>query len=725
MLGLISFGSSAVAFALLGALILVKGTSTRIGRLFVVAIFFQVLWSVAFASAYTIYSLPTWLISTTEALRTFGWTVFLLSFSHESANGQAPAQKTSILGAANTSQLATLAAAALCTCAIALDIAAAKNLAIGTSNLGAKVIAAVLGLWCIEQLYRNTPVSLRWAIKFLCIALAALFSYDMVLYTEALLFERINHSWMTARGIANAVLVPLLAVSAVRNRGWKIDIMISRRMVLHSATLMSAGIFLILMSTIGYYVRYFGGQWGEIAQALVIFTGVIALLTLLLSGQLRARLRVFVAKNFFSYRYDYREEWLALTHSFSETSPSDGEQRASPELQPLPTRVLLALGRFVESHEGSIWMLDKAGVEYQVVQQIPAVRANSGAIGQAKSIATSNSIIEFMRTKEWIILLPEIAKRKDLYGDLQIPEVIANDPNNWLIVPLLRSDELLGFVILKKPSAPMEINWEVRDILKTAARQTASYLAVEGAVEELIVARQFESFNRMSAFVVHDLKNLVAQLRLLLGNAERHKHNPEFQEDMLATVANVMERMQGLLLQLRAGTNPIEQARIVAIAEVLDDAIDSKKSLAIKPTVTFESDASGVHVKAHADRLARVIGHLIQNACEACGKNGRITVNVEKVEKTLFLRVSDTGVGMSEHFLRNQLFKPFQSTKAHGMGIGTFESKEYISQLGGKLEVQSVLNQGTIFSISLPLAMNIKSSSETGLMPIAASTGNP
>jgi putative PEP-CTERM system histidine kinase len=724
MLGLISFGSSAVAFALLGALILVKGTSTRIGRLFVVAIFLQVLWSVAFASAYTIYSLPTWLISTTEALRTFGWTVFLLSFSHESTKVQLPGQKSSILSIANTSQLATLASAALCTCAIALDIAASKNLAIGTSNLGAKVIAAVLGLWCIEQMYRNTPVSLRWAIKFLCIALAALFSYDMVLYTEALLFERINHSWMTARGIANAVLVPLLAISAVRNRGWKIDIMISRRMVLHSATLMSAGIFLIVMSTIGYYVRYFGGQWGEIAQALVIFTGVIALLTLLLSGQLRARLRVFVAKNFFSYRYDYREEWLALTHSFSETSQSGGKQETAAELQPLPMRVLLALGRFVESHEGSIWMLDKAG-QYQIVQQIPAVRENSSSLGNTKSISASNSIIEFMRIKEWIILLPEIAKRKDLYGDLQVPEIIANDPNNWLIVPLLRSDELLGFVILKKPSAPMEINWEVRDILKTAARQTASYLAVEGAVEELIIARQFESFNRMSAFVVHDLKNLVAQLRLLLTNAERHKHNPEFQEDMLATVANVMERMQGLLLQLRAGTNPIEQARIVAIAAVLDDAIDSKKSLPVKPTVNFGNDASGVHVKAHADRLARVIGHLIQNACEACGKDGKITINVEKVEKTLYIKVSDTGTGMSEHFLRNQLFKPFQSTKAHGMGIGTFESKEYISQLGGKLQVQSTLNQGTMFSISLPLAMNIKSSSEIGQLPNATTTVNP
>jgi putative PEP-CTERM system histidine kinase len=703
MLGLISFGTCALAFATLAALILVKGTSTKTGRLFVIAIFVQLAWSVAFASAYTIYTLPTWFISAIEALRSLAWTVFLLSFSNESDQSPKVKSKEKFLSISSSSQIATIAAAALCTAAIALDIAASKNLAIGTANLGAKVIAAVLGLWCIEQLYRNTPTSLRWAIKFLCVGLAALFSYDMVLYTEALLFERINYPWMTARGIANAVLVPLLAISAVRNRGWKIDIMISRRMVLHSATLMSAGVFLIVMSTIGYYVRYFGGQWGEIAQALVVFIGVIALFTLLLSGQLRARFRVFVAKNFFSYRYDYREEWLALTQLFSESGAAAGGQ-APPDRQPLPTRALLALGKFVESQEGAIWMRNKAD-QYQLVNQLPA---SKDVGGNRVSIPANSDFIEFMRSKEWIILLPEIDKRRDLYGQLQVPAPISDDPNNWVIVPLMRSDELIGFVTLRKPTAPMEINWEVRDILKTAARQTASYLALEGVVEELIVSRQFESFNRMSAFVVHDLKNLVAQLRLLLANAERHKNNPDFQADMLGTVENVMTRMQGLLLQLRAGTNPIEQARIIEISAVIADAIESKKSLPIKPTVNFKNDAANAHIKAHADRLARVIGHLIQNACEACKAGGKIDIDVEVLGKVLVLKVSDTGIGMEEHFLRNQLFKPFESTKVHGMGIGTFESKEYIGQLGGKLNVESVIGQGTVFSITLPLAMNIK-----------------
>jgi putative PEP-CTERM system histidine kinase len=700
LLGLASFLLAALAYLVLGGLILVKGTSTRTGRLFVVAIMLQVAWAISFASAYTFYAAPNWLLSTTEAIRTFAWTLFLLSFGQESnVRPDKPRRSGSqswLGGVSKGTQLATFVAAALCSATIALDFAQTTGIAIGTANLGVKIIAAVLGLWCVEQLYRNTAASLRWAIKFLCIALLALFGYDMVMYTEALLFERVNYAWMTARGIANAVLVPLLAISAVRNRGWKVDITVSRTIVFHSTTLVGAGIFLIVMSTVGYYVRYFGGQWGAIAQALVVFTGFIVLLVVFLSGQIRARIRVFVAKNFFSYRYDYRDEWLALTRAIGEPRTVAGTR----DSHTLPVRALLALGRFVESHEGAIWLANKEG-SFTVAGVLPDEDASKPFVKQ--SILASEPCLQLMRDKEWIIVLPEMAQRKDLYGDLKMPKVITEDPLN----------DLIGFVTLRKPTAQMEIDWEVRDILKTAARQTASYLMVERAVEELVVSRQFESFNKMSAFVVHDLKNLVAQLQLLLGNATKHRHNPEFQDDMLSTVENVMERMQGLLLQLRAGTKPIEQPQPMTVKSIIAEAIESKKSSRIQPTVVIEADAETAQIKAHSDRLARVVGHLVQNANEACGSDGKISITVKVAGNELALSVQDNGAGMTEQFLRTQLFKPFTSTKAHGMGIGTFESKEYIGELGGSLEVKSVVKgvvksssdqeHGTLFTIRLPI----------------------
>ena len=270
-------------------------------------------------------------------------------------------------------------------------------------------------------------------------------------------------------------------------------------------------------------------------------------------------------------------------------------------------------------------------------------------------------------------------------------------------MPLELNDELIGIAQLQKPAASIPLDWEVRDVLKAAGRQVAGYLAVSQAVEKLVQARQFDSFNRMSAFVVHDLKNLVAQLSLLLKNAARHRDNPEFQRDMLETVENVLDRMQGLLMQLRVGTKPIEQAAPLMLAEVLAEAIESKRGIALQPALTVAASAVDVLVVAHRDRLERVIGHLVQNAIEATPSSGSVRIEAERDGREVLIKVIDTGAGMSREFIDTQLFKPFSSTKEHGMGIGAFESREYIREIGGSLAVASTEGRGTCFSIRLPV----------------------
>ncbi len=264
-------------------------------------------------------------------------------------------------------------------------------------------------------------------------------------------------------------------------------------------------------------------------------------------------------------------------------------------------------------------------------------------------------------------------------------------------------NELLGIVQLQRPMAPAPVNWEVRDVLKAAARQIAGYLAVRQAVEKLVEARQFDSFNRMSAFVAHDLKNLVAQLSLLTRNAARHRDNPDFQRDMLSTVQNVLERMQGLLLQLRVGDRPVEQAAPVPLGPILLAAIHAKHGLRPEPIVNIDAILNDAQVIAHADRLQRVIGHLIQNAAEATSSGGSVTVRARPDGEYALIEVEDSGRGMSREFVETRLFKPFVSTKAHGMGIGAFESREYIRDLGGTLTIRSVEGVGSTFTIRLPL----------------------
>ena len=181
-------------------------------------------------------------------------------------------------------------------------------------------------------------------------------------------------------------------------------------------------------------------------------------------------------------------------------------------------------------------------------------------------------------------------------------------------------------------------------MLKTAGRQAAGYLAQLEAAEALLVARQFESFNRMSAFVIHDLKNVVAQLSLLLANAVRHKNNPAFQEDMLETIGHAIDKMNRLLMQLRKGPQPIDSTEGVQLDTIIAQVLESKSLATPKPTLG--EVATGLMVHADADRLERVVGHLVQNAIDACAQNGRVNLSVSQTTGFAEICVSDnTKVG--------------------------------------------------------------------------------
>ncbi|MGZ8320478.1 MAG: XrtA/PEP-CTERM system histidine kinase PrsK, partial [Telluria sp.] len=244
------------------------------------------------------------------------------------------------------------------------------------------------------------------------------------------------------------------------------------------------------------------------------------------------------------------------------------------------------------------------------------------------------------------------------------------------------------------------LNWEVIDLLKIAGSQAASYLAQQDAANELMVARQFESFNRMSTFVVHDLKNLVSQLSLLTANAEKHKDNPEFQRDMLETLDFSVQKMRLLLQKLGRSASP-EYVTPLPVDQVLRQAVAGKAAFEPRPVLNI-ADA-GLKVVADRERLERVLGHLIQNAIEATARDGRVDIRVARHGDAAQVTISDNGEGMSAEFIRERLFKPFESTKSAGMGIGVFESREYIAELGGKLEVASSQPGGTTFNIFLPL----------------------
>jgi putative PEP-CTERM system histidine kinase len=218
------------------------------------------------------------------------------------------------------------------------------------------------------------------------------------------------------------------------------------------------------------------------------------------------------------------------------------------------------------------------------------------------------------------------------------------------------------------------------------------------SAEALLEAQKFAAFNRMSAFVVHDLKNLVAQLSLVLANAPRHRDNPEFQQDVLDTVEHVVTRMNRLMLQLRVGTTPIDQPRAVDLHAVVQRVHRAKRGAHAKLVVHVEP---GLRAVGHEERLEHVLGHLVQNAIDASPERAEVRVSASRDGANVRLEVADAGCGMTPEFVRERLFRPFQTTKPHGMGIGVYESEQYVRQVGGRLEVDSAPGRGTRITVEL------------------------
>lgn len=552
-------------------------------------------------------------------------------------------------------------------------------------HLGSFLAGAVLGLVLVEQLFRTVPAESRWAVKPLCLALSAGYVFELYLFADGFLFGILDADVWAVRGIAHVLTLPLIAVSAGRNPDWAFRITVSRQAVFHSTALALSGGYLLVISAAGYYVRFVGGDWGRALQLTLLFAGLLLLSVFLVSGAQRARLRVFLNKHLFPYRYDYRSEWLRFTQALSS---ADGALD-------LGESVIKGLSDLVESPGGVLWLRESGGHGYSVHS-----RLNHPAIAVMED--EGSAFCRFLAEREWVINLEEYRSGATNYETLVLPVWLSEISSAWLVLPLKSGGVLVGFVVLSAPRTPVDVNWEVLDLLKTAQAQAASYLSRMQAMEALIESRKFDSFNRMSAFVVHDLKNLVSQLSLMLKNAERHKHNPAFQEDMLETVANVESRMRGLMAQLqeKRSIDPPRRVELNALVERLRQAKRHQR-----PTIDFEAgDGTAVEVIAHPDRLERVIGHVLQNALEATAGDGRVTVSIMPTgDGSVVLSVDDNGCGMSKEFVRERLFRPFQSSKTGGMGIGAFEAQQYIREIGGSIAVDSEPGKGTRVAITLPV----------------------
>ena len=676
-MGLYSYLSAAVAYGFFAVLLLTSWRSSLQGKLLFMVTFTSAVWAALAASVTTEGTGQIEAYKTFEILRYIAWYVFLLKlFDTAMALGEIQRKFVSI----------ALPSSVGFACLILADevIGLSGNAVL---DLIGHIFLALTGLVIIEQLYRNTAVRHRWAIKYLFLGAGGIFAFDFYLYADTLLFRSVDQGLWEARGIINLVAVPLLAVSSARNKNWSLNVFVSRDIVFHTTTIMGGGIYLLVMAAAGFYLREYGGSWGRVGQVVFFSLAVVVLAAVLFSGQLRAQLMVFLGKHFYKNKYDYRVEWLRLTEKLSDKTQDNDRYKSAIE----------ALAKTVEARAGMLWLRDNQS------NFINAASWNTNRLDS--KVTSSEPLIRFFEDKGFVININELKSHSDEYGHLELPAWVEKVESPWLLIPLFGTEALIGFAILANPLITRSINWEDRDLLLTASKQVSSYLMVLMTSDALAEAKQFEVFSRLSAYMVHDLKNIAAELELVALNAKKHISNPGFVDDAFETVENAAGDINKLLEQLRNRRALAEKRVIVDLRELVQKVIMKKQQQSPQPCLKLA--CSSCFVTAEKVRLANVLTHLIDNAQQATGEDGSIEVILTNNDSMLIIEIKDNGIGMDADFIRNRLFKPFDTTKGNaGMGIGMYESREFVRLLGGDIYVDSESGKGTTISLHIPSCSN-------------------
>ena len=554
---------------------------------------------------------------------------------------------------------------------------------LATVAIALALVVSVAGLSLTETVFRSFRPGDRWGVKYLCLAVAGMFAYDVFLFAEALLYRTVDENFQAMRGFVLVSLLPFFVINIFRAEARHLALALSAQMVFGSTVILGTGIYLGLMALAAYYIRDFGGSWSQALQIVFVFGAIMLLCAFLLSGTLRSYVRRFLAEHLQKQKFDYRKEWRRLLQRIS----------ASDADEPLDLRVVKALADLVDSPAGALWYVEGSSLALATAWNLPAASITG---------SDAQHLLALFRDRDAIVDLRQLDAAASEPARSGMPASLAEIAQGRFLLPLFHHDNLMGLVLLGEPRAPRGLDREDNELATMAGRQAAGYLAEQRAARALAEARQFERFNQRYAFVTHDIKNLVSQLSLVVRNFEKYGDRPAFQKDMLETVQSAVERMNHLMTRLKdePDSQPVEA---VAVRPLIEGIIGEQKLEC--PAIAFDCppELADLQVRADTRRVEAILRHLFRNALESSGSDGRITVGLRRDRNTAVIEVRDSGSGMDLEFIRNELFRPFRSTKKGGMGIGAFQCRTYARELGGDLEAISSVGAGTTMRVTLPV----------------------
>lgn len=615
-----------------------------------------------------------------EQLRNLGWLAFLFAVSTDQ---RAPMRRPEVALFAALALLMALM--------IVRDAAVIAGMAPATDQRdapspvyhGVTMLIAIGGLFAIDTSIRSAGPRLRRPVLIVGSATAALWAYDLNAAAIALFIGRPALSLAIMQPLIAALLLPVVAFAIGDRHDGRMRL--SRGMAYRTVALVGLTAYLVAMGAVAVLVHLISQSHALAAQLLfLVFAGVSGGI-LLRSKRLRAWLRVVVSKHFYEHRLDYREAWASFTARLG---------RADRAAAPLDERVIDAVAELCGSPAG-VLLKPGAGGEFALVSAWHVTDADRAEMLVPGDVATAmfagGRIVDLDRAR---------LDAATATARLPVPAWLLEWTEAWAVVPLAHAGRLQGVVVLTRPVPARALDWEDFDLLRVCGQQAAGLLAEADAQAALSEARRFDEFNRRFAFIMHDIKNIASQVALLARNAERHADKPDFRADMVATLNGAASRLNDLIARLN---RPRASAGAdMAAVDLADVAAVAASREALGARIEVAPIDAAVGARGTRSGIEQIVGHLVRNAVEAGGPDSPVTITVSADADTARLSVRDAGPGMSAAFVREQLFKPFVSSKSDGFGLGAFEALALAQSMAGTIEVISQEGQGTVMTLVLP-----------------------
>jgi putative PEP-CTERM system histidine kinase len=618
---------------------------------------------------------PISLIYQTGALKDVGWLGVLLAMANRSAQPAFP-WRSLMTGCA------LLVATHLLLAGSGLTLGTFAGVRLDIKVTG--ILVTIAGGILVENLARNASRDQFWAIKYFMLGMGTILSFQFIIQIVEFVTRLPSTALLLATPFFYLLSLPLFALTAIRNPASHLQVHSSRQVVFHTATLVLVGIVLQGTAIAAFYLRNYGGDASAALIIILAFTALVGTLALMMSGTLRSHLRNMINRNFFNYKYDYRDEWTKFIRALS-TAEETGT----------PLKVLRTFADLMDSPGGALWIQKESFRQF-----VPM--AKWSIKDELKPYACADAALQPLKDETVTLIDLSLPAADNGFWREQFP-------GHWLIVPMRYRSELVAFILLQKPRAPRTLDWEDKNLVSLVARQLAVYLVNDETSQALLEANQMAEFNKRFAFLIHDMKNTIGQLDLLARNAERFSENPAFREDMNITLRNSVEKLNALLVQIRGDKSGDSLAsagdKNVDAVSLVSSFVKEKQGMGL-PVVMENRIAAARPTIADDRTLLNVLEHVVANAVEATAPETNVSIQLAAQSGAIQITVSDKGPGMSQEFINESLFRPFKTTKQMGFGMGAYQARETVRKLGGDFEVLSKVGRGTNVVISLPCKLN-------------------